>query len=164
MTVLFSDIRSFTSLSESMTPFENFNFLNSYLSRMGPEIRANGGFIDKYIGDAIMALFPRSRRRRAGRGRGHAGEAGGVQRAPRHAAGTARSRSAIGVNTGSLMLGTLGEQERMDGSVIADAVNLCSRLESLTRLYGAGILTTGRTLKSRRPREGSRAVSSTGSR
>jgi two-component system sensor histidine kinase ChiS len=53
----------------------------------------------------------------------------------------------IGVHTGSLMLGTVGEHERMDGSVIADAVNLCSRLEALTRVYGAGILTTGRTLK-----------------
>lgn len=60
MTVLFSDIRSFTELSESMTPQENFNFLNSYLRRVGPIIRENGGFIDKYIGDAIMALFEES--------------------------------------------------------------------------------------------------------
>ncbi len=58
MTVLFSDIRSFTYLSEKMTPYENFRFLNSYLKRIGPIIRINGGFIDKYIGDAIMALFP----------------------------------------------------------------------------------------------------------
>jgi adenylate cyclase len=56
--ILFSDIRSFTSLSESMTPEQNFRFLNSYLSRMGPIIRRHGGFIDKFIGDAIMALFP----------------------------------------------------------------------------------------------------------
>lgn len=60
MTVLFSDIRSFTSLSESMSPKENFNFLNSYLKRVGPVIRNHNGFIDKYIGDAIMALFPDS--------------------------------------------------------------------------------------------------------
>jgi HAMP domain-containing protein len=57
MTVLFSDIRSFTTLSEKMTPDENFNFINLYLARMGPVIRDNNGFIDKYIGDAIMALF-----------------------------------------------------------------------------------------------------------
>ena len=147
MTVMFSDIRSFTSLSESMTPFENFNFLNSYLRRMGPEIRANGGFIDKYIGDAIMALFPRSAddglaaavamQRRLVEYNGH-----------RRTSGYRPIAIGIGVHTGSLMLGTVGEQERMDGSVIADAVNLCSRLESLTRVYGAGILTTGRTLKS----------------
>jgi class 3 adenylate cyclase/HAMP domain-containing protein len=146
MTVLFSDIRSFSSLSESMTPFETFNFLNSYLKRMGPEIRANGGFIDKYIGDGIMALFPRSP---------DDGLAAAVamQRklveynVHRASSGYAPIGVGIGVHTGSLMLGTVGEHERMDGSVIADAVNLCSRLEALTRVYGAGILTTGRTLK-----------------
>ena len=58
ITILFSDIRAFTTLSEQMTAQENFDFLNSYLSRMGPVIRENSGFIDKYIGDAIMALFP----------------------------------------------------------------------------------------------------------
>ncbi|MBD1810413.1 AAA family ATPase, partial [Microcoleus sp. FACHB-DQ6] len=57
MSVLFSDIRDFTTLSESMTPEENFRFINSYLSRMEPVINENNGFIDKYIGDAIMALF-----------------------------------------------------------------------------------------------------------
>jgi class 3 adenylate cyclase len=57
MSVLFSDIRDFTALSESMTPQENFNFINAYLSRMEPVIIENQGFIDKYIGDAIMALF-----------------------------------------------------------------------------------------------------------
>jgi two-component system sensor histidine kinase ChiS len=57
MTVLFSDIRSFTTLSETMTPLDNFKFINAYLSQMGPIIREHGGFIDKYLGDAIMALF-----------------------------------------------------------------------------------------------------------
>jgi HAMP domain-containing protein len=57
MSILFSDIRSFTTLSESMTPDENFAFINAYLEHMGPVIRDHNGFIDKYIGDAIMALF-----------------------------------------------------------------------------------------------------------
>ena len=57
MTILFSDIRNFTTLSEQMTPDENFAFINSYLECMGPVIRDHNGFIDKYIGDAIMALF-----------------------------------------------------------------------------------------------------------
>jgi len=150
MTVLFSDIRSFSALSESMTPFENFNFLNSYLKRMGPEIRACGGFIDKYIGDGIMALFSRSP---------DDGLAAAVamQRklveynVHRASSGYAPIGVGIGVHTGSLMLGTVGEHERMDGSVIADAVNLCSRLEALTRAYGAAILTTSRTLKASVP-------------
>jgi hypothetical protein len=60
MTVLFSDLRDFTSLSESLKPEENFNLLNSYLGQMAPIIRRNGGIIDKYIGDAIMALFPKT--------------------------------------------------------------------------------------------------------
>ena len=57
MTVLFSDIRSFTTLSERMSPKENFDFINRYLQRVGPEIRLHHGFIDKYIGDAVMALY-----------------------------------------------------------------------------------------------------------
>jgi len=146
MTVLFSDIRSFTRLSESMTPFENFNFINSYLRRMGPEIRANNGFIDKYIGDAIMALFP-------SRPDDAIASAVAMQRKlveyneHRARSGYPPISIGVGVNTGKLMLGTVGEHERMDGSVIADAVNLCSRLETLTRVYGSAILTTGKTVK-----------------
>jgi class 3 adenylate cyclase len=146
MAVLFSDIRSFTRLSESMTPFENFNFINSYLRRMGPEIRANRGFIDKYIGDAIMALFP------AGPDDALAAAVSMNRKLVEYNEHRANSGYSpisigIGVNAGKLMLGTVGEQERMDGSVISDTVNLCSRLETLTRVYGSAILTTGRTLK-----------------
>ncbi len=145
MTVLFSDIRSFTSLSETMTPAQNFSFLNSYLGRMGPEIRANGGFIDKYIGDAIMALFsegPEKALRAALAIQGKLVEYNGH----RAKTGYTPIQVGIGVHCGSLMLGTLGEHERMDGSVISDAVNLASRLEGLTRMYGASILTTGQTV------------------
>ena len=144
MTVLFSDIRSFTKLSESMTPEQNFRFINSYLERMGPEIRANRGFIDKYIGDAIMALFPH------GPDDALAAAVGMSRKLVEYNSHRARMRyepisTGIAVNAGKLMLGTVGESERMDGSVIADAVNLCSRLESATRTYGAKVLTTGRT-------------------
>jgi two-component system sensor histidine kinase ChiS len=113
---------------------------------MGPVIRDAGGFIDKYIGDAIMALFPRSA------DDGLAAAVAMQRKIPeynehRRSSGYPPIGIGVGVHTGSLMLGTVGEQERMDGSVIADAVNLCSRLEALTRVYGAGILTTGRTIK-----------------
>ncbi|MFP3911412.1 MAG: adenylate/guanylate cyclase domain-containing protein [Desulfobacteraceae bacterium] len=60
MTILFSDIRGFTSISEEMTPQQNYHFLNTYFSQMEPEIRRLKGIIDKYVGDAIMALFPSS--------------------------------------------------------------------------------------------------------
>jgi class 3 adenylate cyclase len=149
MTVLFSDIVGFTRLSESMTPKENFNFLNSYLGRMGPEIRAHQGFIDKYIGDGIMALFPQaaddalaaavSMHERLREYNVH-----------RHSSGYQPIRIGVGVHAGSLMFGTLGEHERMDGSVISDTVNLCSRLQGLTRVYGSAVLTTGLTLKALR--------------
>jgi two-component system sensor histidine kinase ChiS len=128
-----------------MSPEENFKFLNSYLSRIGPEIRANNGFIDKYIGDAIMALFPEKP--------DDAVRAALAMRAKlveynehRASAGYPAIQVGIAINTGRLMMGTLGEQERMDGSVIADAVNLTSRLEGLSRLYGETILITGPTL------------------
>ena len=146
MAVLFSDIVSFTSLSEAMTPFENFNFINSYLRRMGPHIRAAGGFIDKYIGDGIMALFPK-------KPDDALTAAVAMQQAlveynfHRSKSGYRAIAIGVGVHAGKLMLGTVGEHERMDGSVISDAVNLSSRLQSLTRVYGSAILTTGQTLK-----------------
>ena len=138
MTVLFSDIRNFTGLSEQMTPDENFAFINAYLARMGPVIRQHGGFIDKYIGDAIMALFERA---------DDALSTGlamidtlAAYNAERRAAGAAPIGIGIGINSGSLMLGTIGEADRMDGTVISDAVNLASRIESLTKTYGIGLL------------------------
>ena len=138
MTVLFSDIRNFTTLSEKMTPDENFAFINAYLERMGPVIRDHNGFIDKYIGDAIMALFDDGRRCAARRPR-HARRARRLQRRAR-ASGLEPIGIGIGINTGSLMLGTIGEKHRMDGTVISDAVNLASRIESLTKNYHVGLL------------------------
>ena len=141
MSVLFSDIRDFTTLSESMTPEDNFRFINSYLSRMEPVINENNGFIDKYIGDAIMALFSGEA--------DHAVKAGiamlqGLVEYNQNRAnfGCAPIQIGIGINTGSLMLGTVGGQNRMDGTVISDAVNLASRVESLTKNYGVSLLIT----------------------
>lgn len=138
MTILFSDIRDFTPLSEAMTPDENFSFINSYLEKMGPIIRDHNGFIDKYIGDAIMALFESP----DDAVRASLAMVDALERFNRHwhAAGHAPVVSGIGINTGSLMLGTIGEQNRMDGTVISDAVNLASRIESLTKVYKVGVL------------------------
>jgi two-component system sensor histidine kinase ChiS len=142
MTVLFADIRSFTALSENMTPPENFAFINTYLGKVSPAIRKNNGFIDKYIGDAVMALFPRS-------------SSDGVRAAidmqkevniynqQRQKNGLFPIAIGIGLHAGNLMLGTIGERERMESTVIADAVNLASRLEGLTKVYGAGIIVSG---------------------
>jgi adenylate cyclase len=144
MSVLFSDIRDFTSLSETMTPAENFQFINAYLSRMEPAITQNFGFIDKYIGDAIMALFDGSA--------DDAVKAGIAMLEELYEYNISRNRPdcpplqiGIGINTGSLMLGTVGGQSRMDSTVISDAVNLASRVENLTKEYGVSMLITQNT-------------------
>ncbi|MDP8935767.1 MAG: response regulator [Cyanobacteriota bacterium] len=144
MSVLFSDIRDFTTLSEQMTPTENFKFINSYLSRMEPLIVENQGFIDKYIGDAIMALFSE--------GADDAVKAGIAMlhtlveyNRERASVGYVPVEIGVGINTGSLILGIVGGKNRMDGTVISDAVNLASRIESLTKNYGVSLLITQQT-------------------
>jgi len=139
MTVLFSDIRGFTSLSESMTPQENFNFINSYLKRMGPFIDTHHGFIDKYIGDAIMALFPRSADSALAAAIAMLKDLR-LYNEHRKSEGYLPIRIGIGLNTGKLMLGTVGDKNRMDGTVISDDVNLASRIEGMTKMYGASLL------------------------
>jgi two-component system sensor histidine kinase ChiS len=145
MTVIFSDIRSFTTLSESMSPQETFNFINSYLSRVSPLIRQHKGFIDKYIGDAIMALFPESPDDAVQAASAMQKEVA-LYNQYRQEQGFVPIAIGIGLHTGNLMLGTIGESERMETTVIADAVNLASRLEGLTKLYGVGILISEHTL------------------
>jgi class 3 adenylate cyclase len=145
MTVLFTDIRDFTSISEQMTPKENFNFLNNYLGYMEPVIRKNNGFVDKFIGDAIMAIFPDNTE--------DAINAAIEMRIKliefNHIIsqfGQAPIDSGIGIHSGSLMLGIVGGEGRMEGTVISDAVNLASRLEGLTKVYGSSIIITEETL------------------
>jgi class 3 adenylate cyclase len=146
MTVMFSDIRDFTSLSEKLTPAENFQFLNSYLGRIGPVIRHQFGFIDKYIGDAVMALFD-----------GPVDEA--ISAAMEMQLATVDYNKnlkdprfgpltiGIGLHCGPLMLGIVGEEGRMESTVIADAVNLASRIESLTKHYDCRILVSRPTFE-----------------
>ncbi|MBE9003656.1 AAA family ATPase [Fortiea sp. LEGE XX443] len=146
MSVLFTDIRSFTTLSESLTPAENFQFINSYLSCMEPIIIKHNGFIDKYIGDAIMALFA-----------GNADDAvqAGIAmlqalvtyNQARQMQGYLPIQIGLGINTGTLILGTVGGLNRMDGTVISDAVNLASRIEGLTKTFNTPLLITDQTFQ-----------------
>ena len=145
MSILFSDIRSFTSLSESMSPEENFKFVNNYLSKMGPIVRDNHGYIDKYIGDSIMALFDRSPEDAVNTSVKML-DALREYNKERTQEGNNPILIGIGVNTGKMMLGTLGESDRMEGSVISDAVNLAARLEGLTKLYKTPLLLSEETL------------------
>ena len=145
MSVLFSDIRSFTSISEKMSPKENFDFINSYLSKMGPIIRENGGFIDKYIGDAIMALFPKTPDDAVSAGIAMHKTLEEYNKEQKKE-GKIPVKIGVGINLGNLMLGIIGEKERFEGTVISDAVNLASRLEGLTKHYGAGIIVSEEVL------------------
>jgi len=146
MTILFSDIRQFTKLSETMTPKENFDFLNSYLRHVIPPIRKNHGFIDKYIGDAIMALFPVSPDD-AVQASIEALQLLQDYNLIRFKNKRETIQIGIGLNTGDLMLGTIGDKYRMDGTVISDAVNLASRIEGLTKRFGVSLSISEHTLK-----------------
>ena len=145
MTIMFSDIRDFTPLSESMTPAENFEFINSYLSQMEPVISQHHGIIDKYIGDAIMALFEKSADD-ALRGAIAMLERLSVYNAGRNRAGYQPVRIGIGLNTGRVMIGTVGGVNRMDSTVIGDAVNLAARIEEATKTYDTPLVISHNTL------------------
>ncbi len=150
VTVLFSDVRGFTSISEKLTPQELVGRLNGYFSQMADAIERHGGVIDKFIGDAIMALF--------GAPLQSPGDAPNALRAAlamaealeRLNAGDRLKdltpwRNGIGLNTGPAVAGTMGSESRWSYTVIGDAVNLASRLEGLTKHFGAQILVSGRT-------------------
>ena len=139
MTIFFADVRSFTTISETLTPEENFNFINSLLKRVSPLVRSNDGFIDKFMGDAIMALFPNHPKDAVLAAGQILTELDSFNK-DRIKNGQIPIRLGIGINSGSLMLGTIGEEERMEGTVISDSVNLASRLEGLTKTFGANMI------------------------
>ncbi len=150
LTVMFSDIRSFTSLSESMTRQENFQFINHYLRRMEPVMFKYHGFVDKYIGDAIMALFPTrpDDAARAAIGMLRALRQFNQQRAR---ARQTPIRIGIGLNSGVMMVGAVGGSRHMEPTVISDAVNLASRIEGMTKTYDVPLLVSEHTYYSLSP-------------
>lgn len=139
MAILFSDIRSFMTLSEKMSPEENFNFINAYLQRVVPTIRKYNGFVDKYIGDAVMAVFP-EKAEDALLAAINMQKQVVLYNAQRVEKGETPIAIGVGLHIGSLMLGTIGEEQRMEGTVISDAVNVASRLEGLTKNYGSSVI------------------------
>jgi len=150
LTVLFSDIRGFTSLSERLQPEEVVELLNEYLSVMTDLIFRHGGTIDKFSGDGILAFW--------GAPQCHEDDAARALRT----ALEMRDRLAeleeqwqgrtqapleigVGINTGEALVGNIGSQRRMDYTIIGDTVNLASRLQDLTKEYGIPILISGST-------------------
>ncbi|RLJ70919.1 adenylate cyclase [Hydrogenivirga caldilitoris] len=145
ITVLFSDIRGFTSLSENLKPEELVNLLNEFLTPMTDIILSQGGTLDKYIGDAIMAIFnaPVDVDRHADRACKSALEMvkalKGINHTFKETFGVTLDIG-IGINTGEAVVGNMGSKQRFDYTAIGDTVNLASRLESLNKLYGTRII------------------------
>ena len=146
VSVLFSDIRAFTTMAEKLSPEKTFVLLNNYLATVIPEITRYGGYVDKYIGDAIMAIFTDDPANSVRSGvemlkalrRFNETELGGY---------ADPLRIGIGINSGSVIMGTLGTEERLEGTVIGDAVNIAARLESLTKLYKCPMLISDATFQ-----------------
>lgn len=144
--ILFCDIRGFTGLSEAMEPHQLMQFLNSYFCRMNEPIHQNRGFIDKFIGDAIMALFdhpggsPKQKAADALQAALDLRVALSLYNEHRAKSGYAPLGVGIGLHYGDVILGTVGSEDRMDTTVIGDSVNIAYRLETLTPRFKADII------------------------
>ncbi|MEM6265470.1 MAG: response regulator, partial [Bacteroidota bacterium] len=142
VTVLFTDIRSYTTMSEQMTPDENFGFVNAYAQRMAPIINSNQGFVNQFLGDGIMALFQQSPSDAL-----KATIAMQAEIRRYNYKRTSQNRLPIsvgmGFHTGSLIMGIIGDQQRSDPAIISDTVNTAARMEGLTKFYRAIILMSG---------------------
>jgi adenylate cyclase len=153
VTVLFSDVRSFTNMCEALAPQEVLGILNRYFTRMSTIVEAHGGVVDKYVGDAIMALFgaPLANADDADRAMKTAlemCEALDELNAQQQVRGHPAIKVGIGINTDVVIAGNMGSQTRLNYTVIGDGVNLASRLEGLTKTpeYATRIIISSTTL------------------
>jgi class 3 adenylate cyclase len=140
MAILSADIRSFTTISERMQPNEVFEFLNEYLRIVGPIIRGNGGFIAKYEGDGFMALFPDGAEAAV---RCAVQMQSAIASRNRESPGLPPVSVGIGIDAGSLALGTVGDDSRIDGTVVSSCVRNAGQFEAATKLFQARILVNG---------------------
>ncbi len=146
MGIFFSDIRSFTTLSETMTTREIFDFVNAYLRRVSPEIEKHDGLIVKYLGDGLMAVFPNGADDAVAAAIANLNQ---VQDYNQH-----RQKDnyqpiqiGIGIHIGHIMVGIIGVKSRMQSDALSDTINLTARLEGLTKFYGASLLISGQVLE-----------------
>lgn len=150
LTVLFSDIRGFTSISERLEPEALVSFLNEYMSIMSTIILNYSGFLDKFIGDAIMAVYcaPIVRQDHALLACRAALDMrtalAGINR-NLHQKNFPQIKIGIGINSGEMIVGNMGSRERMDYTVLGDNVNLASRLEGITKVYGVDVVISEHT-------------------
>ncbi|MCT7950053.1 adenylate/guanylate cyclase domain-containing protein [Ancylothrix sp. C2] len=128
-----------------MTPQDNFNFVNAYLKRVSPEIRNNYGIIVKFLGDGMMAVFPDGANDAVAAGVAKQKQVQEYNK-KREAKGFLPLKVGIGIHFGPMMLGMVGEENRMEGDALSDNVNLTARLEGLTKFYGVSLLISGQAL------------------
>ena len=140
LTIQFSDIRSFTTITETLSPQETFALVGDYLERVCGPVKQHGGFIDKYIGDAVMALFtdPDAALRSC------LGQLAllDLTNAEREQRGALPIKVGFGLHIGPVTLGTVGSSDRLDCTVLGDTVNLAARVEGLTSRYDTRLLVT----------------------
>ena len=141
VTVVFADIREFTTISENLNPEDNFLFINSFNKRMGPIVRKNGGFIMQYLGDGFMALFPNGAQT-ALRASVEMHSELRIFNEERAVKDRFPVKLGIGMQNGNLIMGITGDIERLDAAIISDTVNTASRIEGLSKHYGSSILLT----------------------
>ena len=141
VTVVFVDIRGFTTISEGLSPTDNFLFVNSFNNRMGPIVRKNGGFIMQYLGDGFMALFTEGSQGALSASvemhralQQYNKERALKKRLPVHIG--------VGMQSGKLIMGITGDNERLDAAIISDTVNTAARIEGLSKHFGTSILLT----------------------
>ena len=139
MTVMFTDIRGFTSMSEAMTPRETFDFVNAYLEEVAPAVRFHNGVIVKFLGDGTMAVFPESADSAVNAGI-DTFQCLQTYNQRRIARQEAPIQLGIGIHVGHMMVGIVGERTRMQADALSDTVNLTARLEGLTKFYGVSLL------------------------
>lgn len=151
MTILFSDIRSFTTISETIPPEEVYEFLNEYFQLISPLIVAGGGFIDKYMGDGIMAIFANRTNKKDSADSSIHTSISLIKELEKYnqkrmLKGKDPIRIGIGINTGELIIGTVGTKDRLSTTVVGNTVNLASRLESVTSKYSTEIIVSASTI------------------
>ena len=143
---MFSDIRDYTTLAEDMTPLENFKFVNSLAGKVGPVVKRNHGIINQYLGDTIMMLFLQN---------ADDGVRAGVDilkminqfNDKRLRKNERTIRLGLGLHSGPLIMGIIGDSMRTDAAVISDTVNTASRMEGLTKHFNVNFILSGDTLE-----------------
>jgi class 3 adenylate cyclase len=145
MAVMFSDIRGFTTMSEGMTAQENFDFINEYLQLVSPIIQQNEGFIVKFLGDGMMAIFPYGVNDAVKAGIEKARAVNAFNQALKQR-GMGCISVGIGIHTGPMMVGMIGEEMRMQGDAFSDNVNLTSRIEGLNKYFGTSMIISAESL------------------